>query len=362
MNADHQTAIAAGDAILAGESSIADKVTELQLGRQPDIAERFGPRGIAKTRQDTMYNLKYLSQSVQIQSPLLFSNYITWLKILLSGYKVTAEDLAVNLTCINKVLCDSLPEELYAIVQPYLKQALIQVEAPIEEIHSFLEQSDLREEASRYTELLLEGNRAAASELVIGLVQNKVSVEDIYMGVFQQAQYEIGRLWQLNRISVAQEHYFTAATQSIMSLLYPYIFSSPVKGRRMVAACVGEELHEIGLRMVSDIFQLHGWDTYYIGANVPTSSIARTVCEREADVLAVSATMMYHVSLVRKLIEEIRADRSCAGIKILVGGMPFNIDPNLWKQVGADAYAPDARAAIQAADTLFQAKKQVQLH
>ncbi|WP_334077691.1 cobalamin B12-binding domain-containing protein [Paenibacillus sanfengchensis] len=148
-----------------------------------------------------------------------------------------------------------------------------------------------------------------------------------------------------------------------MSQLYPYIFTSSRRGYRLVAACVGEELHEIGLRMVSDIFELNGWETFYIGANVPFASVIRTVIERKADVLALSATLTYHVSLVRKLIGEIRVNEAeaCRKVKILVGGMPFNIDPELWRSVGADGYARDARTAIEAAYGLLGGRESAEL-
>ena len=101
-------------------------------------------------------------------------------------------------------------------------------------------------------------------------IQHGTSVHDIYLHVFQRSQYEVGRLWQTNQISVGQEHLCTAATQLIMSQLYPLIFGTERKNRRIVAACVGGDLHEIGIRMVADFFEMDGWDTFYLGADVPT--------------------------------------------------------------------------------------------
>ena len=59
----------------------------------------------------------------------------------------------------------------------------------------------------------------------------------------------------------------------------------------MVAACAASELHEIGVRMAADFFEMEGWDTFYLGANTPAESVIRTLVERKADVLAVSATI-----------------------------------------------------------------------
>ena len=113
--------------------------------------------------------------------------------------------------------------------------------------------------------------------MILQAVEQGSPVKDIYQRVFQPTQHEIGRLWQTNQISVAQEHYCTAATQLAMAQLYPYTFSAERSGRRLVAACVSGELHEIGARIVADLFEMAGWDTYYLGANTPTRSAWRTI-------------------------------------------------------------------------------------
>jgi len=184
-------------------------------------------------------------------------------------------------------------------------------------------------------------------------VQGGTQVRDIYLHVFQQGQYEIGRLWQSNQISVAQEHLCTAATQLIMSQLYPLIFGTDRKNRRVVAACIGGDLHEIGVRMVADFFEMDGWDTFYLGADVPSSSIVQTVIDRQAHALAVSATLLNHVGSVTNLIAAVRSNSTCSELIILVGGHPFNVAPDLWSEVGADGYAADAVQAIYLANKLL---------
>jgi methanogenic corrinoid protein MtbC1 len=138
-----------------------------------------------------------------------------------------------------------------------------------------------------------------------------------------------------------------------MSQLYPRIFSSERLDRRMVATCVGGELHEIGVRMVADFFEMEGWDTYYLGANTPTTSILQALDDRNADILAISATMTFHVSQVRQLIDAVRASDSGRDIGILVGGYPFNHSANLWRRVGADGFATHAQEAVQRANELL---------
>ena len=206
--------------------------------------------------------------------------------------------------------------------------------------------------ARRYLQELLQGNRQNASRLILDAVENGENIKNIYTQIFQRSQYEIGRLWQTNQISVAQEHFCTAATQMIMSQLYPYIFTGERKDRRMVVSCVGGELHEIGARMVADFFEMNGWDTYFLGANTPPESILRTVEERRADVLALSATMTFHIGKVTSIIRDLRAS-DVHQTRVLVGGYPFNLSLELWRNVGADGYAPDAKTAIAEAERVM---------
>jgi methanogenic corrinoid protein MtbC1 len=202
--------------------------------------------------------------------------------------------------------------------------------------------------ARQYLDGLLHNDRHTSSHLILEAVQKGISVKSIYSQVFQRTQREIGRLWQTNQISVAQEHFCTAATQMVMSQLYPYMFTGERKDRRMVVACVGGELHEIGARMVADFFEMDGWDTFFLGASTPPDGILKMVQDCQADVLALSATMSFHVSKVAGIISDLRADPS-SRTRVLVGGYPFNLSPDLWRKVGADGYAPDAETAISEA-------------
>ena len=175
-------------------------------------------------------------------------------------------------------------------------------------------------------------------------------MKDIYLHVFQATQHEVGRLWQLNEINVGQEHYCTAATQLVMSQLYPHIFTSGKHVGTLVATCVAGDLHEMGIRMVTDFFEMDGWNTYYLGANTPAQAVLDVVVHRRAQVLAVSATISLHLRAVSELIEKVRARPECQALKIIVGGYPFRVAPELWRKVGADGWASSVDEAIEMAN------------
>jgi methanogenic corrinoid protein MtbC1 len=211
--------------------------------------------------------------------------------------------------------------------------------------------------AQAYLQALLRADRRAASQLVLQAAGDGVPIRTLYLGVFQPSQYEIGRLWQIGEISVAQEHYCTAATQLVMSQLYPRLFTTERAGRTLVATCVAGDLHELGARMVADFFELAGWDTYFSGANTPSADVIRSVVERRADVLAISATLRRHVGAVATLIGAVRAVPACDSVRILVGGDPFKRDAELWRRIGADACGQDANDAVAQGEALVRAAR-----
>ncbi len=350
----------AGEQLIIQADRLAEQVTIIQYLKQPDLVHRFGAKGRDRTKQDSMYSLSYLAESVLLKSPALFMNYISWLKLLLRGYRVTEQDLVVNLLAIRSVLLEHFHHQDRQHVIQYLDLGIdyvAQADAPVCYVTA---DAPLGAEAATYLDQLLHGDRKLAYAGVVDLLAQGISIKDIYLYIFQTAQYEVGRLWQTGEINVAQEHYCTAATQSIMSRLYPQWLSAhhATQARRLVSACVGNEMHEMGIRMLTDFFEMEGWDTYYLGANVPDRSLLEAIIAYKADLVAISVTMTFHVHLVQQFITTIRSSKGAAHVKIIVGGLPFNIDRELWKKVGADGYAPDADGATKLADTLVPAAGQ----
>lgn len=336
--------------IEARRDSLANAITTKHYTLHPDFEQRYGDKGRKKCLEDANYHLTYLSEAIAAAHPSLFANYVAWAKVLLTGLGIPSADLAKNLQIVREVLTAELPQPTTVLINKYLEEGLNQLPVLPSELPSFICASEpYADLAQKYLETLLRGERQIASRFILEVVNSGISVKDIYLHVFQRSQYEIGRLWQMNKISVAQEHYCTAATQLIMSQLYPYIFATEKQDWALVAACVGGDLHELGVRMVADFFEMDGWDTFYLGANTPTASILQELEERQANMLAISATMTFHVSTVANLIATVRSHDQFQKVKIMVGGYPFNVAPDLWKQLGADASARNASEAIEVA-------------
>jgi methanogenic corrinoid protein MtbC1 len=337
----------ASEAVIGQREALAVALVDIEFSRQPGLEKRYGPAGREKCLQDARFHLSYLAEALAFGNRALFVDYIAWAKVMLSRRRVPAEHLASHLQLMAQVLRERLPAPSGEQAAGYIEAAARAMPQMPDDLPSFhTEGEPLSPLAHQYEQALLRGERHVASRLVLEALERGSSVSDIYLRVFQPTQYEVGRLWQIDSIGVAEEHYCTAATQLVMSQMYPHLLTGPKNGRTLVATCVSGDQHEMGVRMVADFFEMAGWDTFYTGANTPHQAVVDAVIARSADVLAISATITYHLHDVSALVQSVRARPECAHVKILVGGYPFNRNPDLWRQVGADGSGRDAEEAI----------------
>jgi methanogenic corrinoid protein MtbC1 len=341
------------DRLRQQQPAIAAALVERQFSDRPELAMRYGAIGREKCLQDANYHLAFLADAMRADTPALFANYLAWAKVMLSTRNIPVEDLARHLELTRTVLREALDHDTGALAVEYISAGLAQLQSYPMELPTCLPEDAVHAGlAAEYLAALMTGERHVASKLVLDAAAAGTPVRDLYLQVFQAAQYEVGRLWQTNQITVAEEHYCTAATQLIMSQLYPYVFASDKTEGTLVATCVAGDLHEIGVRMVADFFEMDGWNTYFLGASTPAQAVVDAVVQHQAQVLAISATMSGHLRGVDELIHLVRAQPACRDVKILVGGYPFLVAPELWERVGADGTAANAQDAIALAGSL----------
>lgn len=324
------------------KAEIAAEIAECHIAREPELWKRYGEAGVQRCKEDASYLLSFLSEALRASDAGLFVAYLRWAAVLLESRNIGREHLLTNLRLAAPLVARRLSDGEATKAADFLQagiDALTQGEISAQPSHLDGD-APIDELARTYLAALLRMDRSSAYSLVIRALDEGVSIRDLYLGVFERVQYEIGRLWQTNAISVGQEHYCTAATQSIIARLYDYLTVAAPCNKCVVAICVSGELHEIGLRIVCDFLEMEGWSSIYVGANTPAADIIRLIVREKADVLAISATMTFHVQRVREIIDAVR--KSMLPVKIIVGGLPFRMSPDLWKNIGADGFARNA--------------------
>jgi methanogenic corrinoid protein MtbC1 len=207
--------------------------------------------------------------------------------------------------------------------------------------------------ARDYLQLTLSGHREQAAEKVREAFRQGDSLQKLYLEVFEGSLKEAGRLWSEGKLDVAGEHLLSEATLSLMSqLLGSAGAGRPHRGSSCLLFAVCEEQHIIGARMLADLLELDGWSTQFLGGNMCTQHVLKSITDRPADLLAVSVTLPSHLGYASDLIRAVRATPTLQSMRILAGGQAFQPDANLWRVVGADATAANAAQAVAAAGRL----------
>jgi MerR family transcriptional regulator, light-induced transcriptional regulator len=181
--------------------------------------------------------------------------------------------------------------------------------------------SNLKNEYDPFLAFLLQGNRAECSKLVDALIEQKVSHRDIYEDLFKRALYDVGELWQQNRISVATEHMATALIEGLIHRIAAQKAPTETSKKKILSACVESEQHQVGIKMVSDIFEAHGWESIFAGASMPKSELMRFIEEQNPDLVAISLNIYFHLNELLDTLSLLR--EKFPHIPVIIGGQAF---------------------------------------
>jgi len=181
--------------------------------------------------------------------------------------------------------------------------------------------NDLVENSKEFLNALLIGDHVLCSDLAHNYLDQKITIKELYDNIFKKALYEVGELWEYNKISVATEHLASAIVESIMNQLYFEIISKEKNNKTVIASCVENEFHQIGVKMISDVFEINGWNALFLGSNTPTSELIDFIKIKQPDLLAISLSLYFNIPLLDKMILMIR--NNFPVLPILVGGQAF---------------------------------------
>jgi MerR family transcriptional regulator, light-induced transcriptional regulator len=337
-------------------SSRADELAALAgrglVSGSRDIAKRWGPMPELRWEEHFRGRISDLASAVDAGRPEIFETQVLWAKQAFRARNVPISDLRSSLDQLWRIAERELPSEDARIVAVFLARGVSALDfsdnAPPTRLST---DSAAGVIAAKYMLALLEGDRLHACNLIIDAVRaGTLSVKQAHKDVLIPVQYELGRMWHLNELTVAEEHFATSATQMVMAQLLPMAQCKPRDGRAMLAASVQGNSHDLGVRQLADFFEMEGWRSIYLGANVPIPDLTSAVRDFVVDLVALSAALPAQLRTVEETIAFIRAESPKA--KILVGGLVFTSTPDLWQQIGADGYAPNAEEAIRLADDL----------
>ena len=306
--------------------------------------------------RDTRYNIDYLYTAYVLDDKKIMNTYAVWLYELMVGIhkkrfskEQTKEYVIFHFEAIKKTIPEVVSPEKCRKLQKLVEgaQQSIRDYVPAVEVK---QESRYETEIEEYMEALFQKDTRKAVGLIRKYVERGMNLDDIYVEILSESMKRVGELWHTAEITVDTDHYCTSVTQMAMAQMYDFLFDGKRSHKKILSVCPGMELHEMGARIITDLFENHGWDSIFLGAAVPVDYIIEAVRENQPDLVTLSVSMPQHLMDCEKAVREIR--KEFPDIKIAVGGKAFESTNGIWKKWPVDIYSKDARELLARADQL----------
>jgi len=190
---------------------------------------------------------------------------------------------------------------------------------------------------------------------VDALLAGGVPVETIYLDLLAPAARRLGAWWDSDAcdyFDVTMGLWRLQEVLRALSVFSPWSAPSEASARRALFAPAPGEQHGFGAALVEEFFRRAGWQTW----NAPTTDAAglqECVAARSYDILGLTVSVERHMEMLADTIAGLRRASRNPDIIVMVGGRLFVANPDLAAQIGADATAADAEAAVTVAERLL---------
>ena len=176
-------------------------------------------------------------------------------------------------------------------------------------------------------------DKATAVHVAVDAVAaGRITIPVLYRDVLTAILAATGTAWQRGTVAIWEEHLASASVRTIVEMLYPAVQKARAEvapaGRSVLLACPPEESHELGLRMVSDRFDMAGWRTYFLGADTPVEEIADAAGRLGVHAVVLTSSTHFHRLAVRHAVDELK--RALPTVDVWVGGPAFAMGAEGW--------------------------------
>lgn len=200
-----------------------------------------------------------------------------------------------------------------------------------------------------YNEAIFDTDRERALSIVSRAAEQGVSPEDIVFKLVVPAIEQMLASVSINMDANLAQHFLTSQIAAeIIDQMIPRFKTAPEIAGTMVIGTSPGDFHGLGKRIVIGCLKARMIETVDLGLNVPPERFVDAALEHGAQVIGISS-MMVHTArgengcrAVRRILQERGLEER---LKIIVGGAPYRFDEQLYRTVGADAWAENAVAA-----------------
>ena len=196
------------------------------------------------------------------------------------------------------------------------------------------------------SQLLQKGKVKNVVALVTQALEEGISPEEILNDGLLKGMSEVGVKFKNNQVYVPEVLIAARALNKGLEVLKPRLVEAGTKPiGKVVIGTVQGDLHDIGKNLVSMMMVGAGLEVVDLGVDVSAEKFVAAVREHRPNIVAMSALLTTTMPHQGDVIEALKAEGLRDQVKVMVGGAP--VTDSFAKQIGADAYTPDAATAAE---------------
>ncbi len=116
---------------------------------------------------------------------------------------------------------------------------------------------------------------------------------------------------------------------------------------KVVIGTVAGDIHDLGKDMVTFMLDVNNFEVHDLGVDVAAQKFVQAIRDVKPDVVGLSGFLTLAFDQMRVTVEAIKEAGLRDRVKIMIGGAIM--DDGAAQYIGADAYGPDATAAVKLA-------------
>jgi methanogenic corrinoid protein MtbC1 len=152
----------------------------------------------------------------------------------------------------------------------------------------------------------------------------------------------LGEEWNAGKVALSQIYMSSRICEDIVKRILPAT-DAERRSPSQLAIVVLSDYHTLGKRIVLSVMRASGFDILDYG-RMEVDELVERVLADDVKILLISVLMLPSALKVKAVRAALNARGS--RVRIAVGGAPFLFDPELWREVGADAMGHSAADAV----------------
>jgi methanogenic corrinoid protein MtbC1 len=164
--------------------------------------------------------------------------------------------------------------------------------------------------------------------------------------------YEVGRYWEMDKISVADEHQISALISNFIASKHGVKTGTVEKTILITPA--PNEFHEIGALLLSEEFRNQGWKVEYLKAGTSKEEIYQKIADTNPRIIAISIALILHARFLKELVTNLK--KEYGEIPIILGGKFINDNREILQELGCEGGILDPADTVELAERIVHEK------